>query len=281
MSPMEKYLSINGVEIFIKQMGQGEPLLFLHGGPGAEHRTFLPHVEPLAESYSLIFYDQPGCGRSGKADRYSFEQEIDTLEKLRQALNIDKLNLIGESWGTMLALLYATSYPEHVGKMVLASAIGASVEGYLRFGEELRKRMTPEDTAQMRLIEERLLRGETQVQELFDILDPYYVHSRETLQRKLQISDSQDAHEMLSNEITLNYNLIDKMHLLSHIPILVLQGESDMITPPLIRELLIQYIPHAELVPVEQCGHWIFLEQPGLFMQHVSAFFGHHDFRKL
>ncbi|WP_338048420.1 alpha/beta fold hydrolase [Peribacillus alkalitolerans] len=60
----ERFISVRGENIYVKILGQGEPLVFLHGGPGGEHRYFLPHLEGLAEYYQLVFYDQRGCGRS-------------------------------------------------------------------------------------------------------------------------------------------------------------------------------------------------------------------------
>ena len=60
------------------------------------------------------FYDQTGCGESEapKNNQYSMRDEVANLEALRVQLGFEKINILGESWGSMLALLYATTYPE-------------------------------------------------------------------------------------------------------------------------------------------------------------------------
>lgn len=60
-----------------------------------------------------------------------------------------------------------------------------------------------------------------------------------------------------------NYNVTENVHKISKIPILVAQGNHDMLTPSLIKELLLEHIPHAKLVEIEKCGHWTVVEQPG------------------
>lgn len=102
----------------------------------------------MADDFSLIFYDQRGCGRSerpSESNDYSMDKEVELLEELRKYLGIEKLNVLGQSWGSMLGLLYATTYPQHINKLMLVSAVGASAEGYNRFGEELWMRMSEED----------------------------------------------------------------------------------------------------------------------------------------
>ncbi|NVK84490.1 MAG: hypothetical protein HWE21_09215, partial [Cytophagia bacterium] len=60
----EGFMTINESEVYYKTMGEGEPLLVIHGGPVLDHSYFLPHLESLAKDYELIFYDQRASGRS-------------------------------------------------------------------------------------------------------------------------------------------------------------------------------------------------------------------------
>ncbi|MEW4283028.1 alpha/beta hydrolase [Priestia koreensis] len=59
------------------------------------------------------------------------------------------------------------------------------------------------------------------------------------------------------------------------IPVLVAQGSDDMITPALIQELLLQYIPHAELAEIQECGHWTVVEKPDKINHLAREFFAH------
>jgi len=65
--PIESgFVDAGGVLLYYEAVGRGEPLVFLHGGPGATHDYLLPQVLPLARHNRLIFFDQRGCGRSSE-----------------------------------------------------------------------------------------------------------------------------------------------------------------------------------------------------------------------
>ncbi|QHE60569.1 alpha/beta fold hydrolase [Rossellomorea vietnamensis] len=113
----EKHVMINGKNVFITKKGEGEPIVFLHGGPGGSSDYFLPHMEPLGESFQIIFYDQTGCGRSEieTGHSYSIDDEINNLEEIRKALNLEKMTLFGESWGA--------SWPYHMRRSIRTVSI--------------------------------------------------------------------------------------------------------------------------------------------------------------
>ncbi|WP_226577364.1 alpha/beta fold hydrolase [Halobacillus litoralis] len=106
---MEQDMDAGESRIYIKLIGRGEPLVFLHGGPGSEHHYFLPQMEELADHFELVFYDQTGCGKSDPVNEYSMEKEIEVLEKVRRELGFEKIHLFGESWG--LCLLWCMHLP--------------------------------------------------------------------------------------------------------------------------------------------------------------------------
>jgi proline iminopeptidase len=91
---------IRDVSLFVKVIGQGYPLLLMHGGPGADHSTLLP-LQPCAEQFTLIFYDHRCNGRSEGADVSSMTWENLTadVEALRQRLGFDKWAVLGHSSG--------------------------------------------------------------------------------------------------------------------------------------------------------------------------------------
>ncbi|RZT15505.1 alpha/beta fold hydrolase [Fictibacillus sp. BK138] len=271
----EHQIKINGTNIFLKIIGNGDPIIFLHGGPGGEHGFFLPHIEPLSNDYQLIFYDQKGCGKSDPAidGVYSMEDEVETLEKLRVELSLERVNLFGESWGSMLALLYAIKYPENVNKILLTAAVGSTAEGFKVFGEEMNNRMTVEDKVKLSALETEFKKGKATLDDIFKVLNPYYVYSKETLMRKTKTKSNLEVNQILGKDIQENYDLRNQLESVSHIPILVAQGSHDIITPELIQQLLIRDIPHAELVVIQECGHWTVVEKPQEMIQLAKEFF--------
>lgn len=272
---IEQFFNVNDVSIYSKQIGNGKPIVFLHGGPGGEHRFFLPHVEPLSSSYQLIFYDQTGCGLSSPliSKDYTMEREVETLESLRKQLGLAKLNLVGESWGSMLALLYATSYPEKVEKILLTAAIGATTQGFQEFGVELNRRLTNEDRIALELASKNLKNGEGTIDEIFKIINPYYVYSSSTLTLKTKTESNVEVNQIIGKDISCYYDLRESLNKLSKIPIFVVQGDHDLITPEKIRTLLLSYLPHAELKILENCGHWTVVEKSDEFNSIARDFF--------
>ena len=84
----------------------GIPLLVLHGGPGAPH-DYLENLAALADERPVVFYDQLGCGRSGHPANPALWQVtrfVEELAAVRAALGLDRVHLLGQSWGSMLAV---------------------------------------------------------------------------------------------------------------------------------------------------------------------------------
>jgi proline iminopeptidase len=277
---MTEFAHIRGLKIYIRTIGNGPFIVFLHGGPGAEHRTFLPHVLPLAEHFTLVLYDQRGCGQSERASSsttYTIENEIETLEEIRLHLGIDQLNLVGESWGTMLALLYACKYPQHTRKLFLASAIGLNADGYVHFSEELEARLSNADRDKLADISTRLNQSNASLDELFGVLDKYYVYSPKTLAKASKTIRNPQVNEAFHQQILDFYDVTHHVTTLERIPITVLQGSQDLLSPAYIHEHMQKQLPHLQLIEVPECGHWVYIEASERFNHEVEKFFSNTD----
>jgi len=105
-----------------------EPVIFLHGGPGGAVVSFQPITDVISslseDGYDVYFYDQIGGGISGRIKNirdYTLSRQIADLENIRQKIGREKMILIGESFGGVLAAHYAAHYPENIEKIVLIS----------------------------------------------------------------------------------------------------------------------------------------------------------------
>ncbi len=97
-------------------------IIVLHGGPGNDYRYLLP-LKDLSDQYRVLFYDQRGSGLSARVpeDQLSLETLLSDLEYIVERFSSDRpVNLIGHSWGAMLATAYIARHPEKVAKAVLA-----------------------------------------------------------------------------------------------------------------------------------------------------------------
>ncbi len=107
----EGFVKVPGGNIWYRIVGAGKkgiPLLTVHGGPGAPHQYLNP-LKALANQRPVIFYDQLGCGRSDRPEDSSLwtvERFTEELDILRNTLNLEKVHLLGQSWGSMLAVEY-------------------------------------------------------------------------------------------------------------------------------------------------------------------------------
>lgn len=118
------YLTVSKVhKIFYRELGNlnGLPVFRLHGGPGSKSK--LEHADDFnLEKIRLILMDQRGTGASipyGELCENTTSDLVEDIEKLRLHLNLNKIYLYGPSWGSTLALRYAQKYPQNVEKMVV------------------------------------------------------------------------------------------------------------------------------------------------------------------
>ena len=112
----------DGVRLHYRQVGtRGDTLLFLHGGPGQNYQGVGPDLDALGEQHVLLMYDQRGGGRSERGDTTALAAatHVRDVDAVRRHFGIGRMTLIGHSWGTGLATLYAAEHPERVARLLL------------------------------------------------------------------------------------------------------------------------------------------------------------------
>jgi proline iminopeptidase len=119
------HMQIRDVSLYVKVMGRGYPLALMHGGPGLDHTTLLP-LQPLADQFTLIFYDHRCNGRSEGAEVSSmtFENLTADADALRQALGFDQWAVLGHSFGGNVALEYGLRHPQSLSRLILMNTGG-------------------------------------------------------------------------------------------------------------------------------------------------------------
>jgi proline iminopeptidase len=122
---------VNGVELFERRTGSGPLTVALHGGPGASHDYLLPGFDALAAGRTLVLYDQRGGGRSPVPREVpcGWEEQVADLHALKELWGDEPLNLVGYSWGGLLAMLYAVKHPCSVARLALVSPAPSWREG--------------------------------------------------------------------------------------------------------------------------------------------------------
>jgi len=125
------FVDAHGVLIYYQTLGQGAPLLIVHGGPGASHDYFLPYLLPLARHHKLIFIDERGSGKSAKVEDpsgYTVENMVEDTEAVRQGLKLGRISLLGHSYGGVLAQAYALKYQANLTHLALCSTFHSTTK---------------------------------------------------------------------------------------------------------------------------------------------------------
>lgn len=87
--------------LYAREVGEGRPVIVVHGGPDFDHYFLRPELDALADSVRLVYYDQRGRGRSAPCVRpadVGIDSEIEDLDQLRASLGLDSVALLGHSW---------------------------------------------------------------------------------------------------------------------------------------------------------------------------------------
>lgn len=142
-SIVEETVRVNGVELYVRSVGDGPEIIVLHGGPGAHHDYLLPHFDALADGRRLRYYDQRGGGRSPvpRDAPVGWREHVGDLDALISHWDVAPATLLGYSWGALLALLYAATHPDRVGRLALVSPAPLDPEHRAEFQRRFAERM--------------------------------------------------------------------------------------------------------------------------------------------
>jgi proline iminopeptidase len=260
--PETRTRAVRGVAIFERRIGDGPPVVVLHGGPGAHHDYLLPAFDALAEGRQLIYYDQRGGGRSpvSRDTPVGWREHVADLEELRIQWGLERLSVAGYSWGGLLALLYATEYPGRVSRLALVSPAPAWREARVEFERRFQERnLSPElqqERANRRASELRERDPERYAQRLFELSVAPYFHdparARELTPFRVTGRTQQEVWASLGD-----YDLRPRISSL-RIPARLLHGEDDPI--PLDASRTLAQLLEADFQPLMRCGHVPYIE---------------------
>lgn len=129
-APGVRFVEVEGGRVWTRVVGEGEgtPLLVLHGGPGAGS-YYLEPLAALGDARPVVFYDQLGAGRSdhpSDTTLWRIPRFVDELGRVREALGLEEIHLLGHSWGSMLAIEYLLTEPDGVRSVIFASPLFAT-----------------------------------------------------------------------------------------------------------------------------------------------------------
>jgi proline-specific peptidase len=270
----EGYIDFRGYRTWYRVVGAGAsdavPLLALHGGPGSTHHYFAP-LERLADQRPVVLYDQIGCGASDRPTDIEWSVDVfrDEVAAVREQLGLDRIHLLGTSWGGMLALEHFLSGAPGIVSLVLSSTL-ASIDDWA--------------VEQRRLLRELGLEPVSEDDPDFERVDRIYFdhhfyrgpQPRAELQR-MEKERAPDVYRAMQGpsewDVTgalRGWNVTDRLHEID-VPTLVVRGRYDMCTDK-IAATLVNGISGAREVVLQHSSHTPLLEETDVYLATVSQF---------
>ena len=260
------------VRVFYSIVGnpRGVPAVFLHGGPGAAVTPSFKHQFDL-KIYRLLLFDQRGCGKSeprNHLEKNTTRHLLDDMEALREkVMGVEKWLVAGGSWGSALALLYAEKWPARCTALLLRGVFDLSLDSavmsqvYPENDDALDTLVPSKTTREFNAKTTKILSGKRTAtrRKLIRTLnrnEPMYVFSKPG-------KDSFAVQETLaligqhyeSHHFFVSSNAIYKgLHRIKHLPVIMVEGRYDVVTPMTMAYKLSKRLPRSEL-RIVQAGH--------------------------
>jgi proline iminopeptidase len=235
---------------------QDEVIVVLHGGAGAPHGYLRPEFDALSKSAKVIYYDQRGCGKSDTAMSYVWEWHIVDLKKIINELAPNrKVYLIGSSWGSMLAILYAYKHQEDVKGLILSGTL-------TWLGEE-------QEYHRGKIHKTKILKGKIVERRIVTLLNSVEKLEKDTI----EVSKSIEVYAGLpQNEPVGSLSSAPKADRLKKIkiPILLFNGTYNRRWDWV--DEYIKIFPNVQLVTIPEAGHDPWFSNPNLFFSLCNDF---------
>lgn len=278
-----KMYSIDGYNINVEVLGQGDPIFFLPGGPGNSHDYMQGNFGQYYKTNTVVFFDWLGRGKSDNAknsSEYSVENDVELIEKLRVILGFDKISLVGHSYGTVPAQAYAIKYKDNVDKMVLINGFhsGAMWQANCDSYNHYAKTHFPEKWKQVDSLRALgHLSSEEPLKSVYGNFPTKYIYYHNT---KLKQNSPSYKHRFWANDVyttiigkdgdfdvsgsMINQDYRKQLKTIKA-KTLICAGRYDGVSTP---EFAIQYkhfMPQAQFEMFEHSGHNPYLEEPEKF----------------
>jgi proline iminopeptidase len=268
-----KYVTVNGAKLWVVVVGKGDPLILIPGGPGGVH-VGLRRFDSLASRHMLVYFDAFGRGKSDTAKNvkeYTLERDIEDIEGLRKALHLDKINVLGHSYGGVVAQGYGLKYPQHTKHLVLANTFHSFImwqENDDNSNREIKTNYPEVWDSLMRIRERGYVSSDQLHQDIYGQV-PYgflYAYNPDNFRSrggkpypnayntKLYYQMvGKDGDFIVGNDIG-NFDYRQQLKNLK-MPVLIYGGRYDRVAVPWMMVKYKQYCPQAQFVMFERSGH--------------------------
>jgi proline iminopeptidase len=253
----------------------GTPVIVANGGPGLSHIYMLQNDvwTRLSHNRQIVFYDQRGTGKSKnvKPDAsWGMDAQVADMEAVRAKFGFQKFDLVGDSYGGLLAMAYAAAHPEHINKLILSDSAAPAWKDIVRvlpdvFPDVLEQIATREKNQTANAADQR-------IRDHFLMLF-YSEANRDAYLAGVKDLESVPQVSAAVQKATRTLDLTPELPKFKF-PTMVITGRFDMNVTPLTAWNIYKAIPGAKFVIFEKSGHLPSYEEPDKYVQVVNAFLG-------
>jgi L-proline amide hydrolase len=285
LTEREGWLEHRGHRTWYRVVGEAErgrdPLVCLHGGPGSTHHYFGPLERLADEGRTVVVYDQLGCGRSDRPIdvQWSVPVFLDELAALRGHLGLDRIHLLGTSWGGMLALEHALSGFGGLTSLVLSSTLASAAEWCVEVAR-LRDELPADVLAVLDRHEQAGTTDDPEYEGALAVFDARHFYRGPRPRPELEAMMPERGRETYRamwgpNEWTVTgalrgWDVRPRLHEID-VPALVIRGRYDLSTEA-VTQTLVRGLPNAREVVFEQSSHTPVLEETERYVGVVEGF---------
>jgi pimeloyl-ACP methyl ester carboxylesterase len=251
----------NGLEIAYERVGEGPPLVFVHGA-AVDNRMWQPQLAALANDFTVVAWDEPGAGRSSNVPAdFTLPDYANCLAALIEGLGLGPAHVAGLSWGGAVVQELYRQRPTLVATLILADTYagwkGSLPEEEVRARVQGVRQMLEAPAAEFDPTPPGLFAGDPPA-EFLPLLEQMAADVRpESLGVQLSVMAQTDQRDLLPRIA---------------VPTLLIWGELDARSPLIVARQFEEAIPDTKLVIIPDCGHVSNLEQPELFNRAVREF---------
>ena len=279
-----QYYTVNGAKLWVVTVGKGEPLIIIPGGPGGAHLPYRRFDSLAKSNIQLIYFDAFGRGKSDTAKdvkEYSLERDIEDIEGLRKAMHLNKINLLGHSYGSLVAQGYAVKYGQNLSHLIIANGFHSFImwqENDDNSNHEIKTNYPEVWEELMKIREQGAVSSDEKHQEIYGRVpygflyayNPVQFEPNPAVRRKAYPNPfnsklyyqmvGKDGDFIVGSDIG-NFDFRKDLKNLK-MPMLIYGGRYDRVAVPAMMMKYKEYCPQAKFVMFENSGHNPQVEEP-------------------
>ncbi len=276
----ERYIETNGIKLHTILIGEGEPIIMLHGFPEFWH-SWKNIILGLKDEFRLIVPDTRGINLSDKpegVENYKIKLLVDDIKGLAEALKLDKFILVGHDWGAIISWYFAGLYPELLKKLVIISVphVLCMQKAFMKSKEQRKASayvfdlIKPNAVEMFRKNDYQMVREEAGIFNNMNEFDEQKY--REAWAQPGSLEAGCNYYRAAYDPPTRGTGVKEWEDGIITVPTLVIHGMRDHAILPITLEGLEDYVKDLKIIRSDTSSHWMMDDEPDMIIKEIRKF---------